>query len=192
MMLISIHDQLWPDGALLGDRQRGKRRLEQDPTCHRHPAWGWPLPQRWGFNFFKIFWIELKPLQDISEKNLAGSHLALNEHRSWRLCAFSKSSCWSWRLPKGFFSSFCLFAEIDRIIKVRVYGTDLDADHPGFKDPVYRWHNLIYEKMKTERNVNLKLPFRKRRDFFGGLAMIFRHGQQLPRVKVEVDMIFLF
>ena len=26
---------------------------------------------------------------------------------------------------------------------------------------------------------------RKRRDFFGGLAMIFRHGQQLPRVKVR-------
>ena len=27
---------------------------------------------------------------------------------------------------------------------------------------------------------------RKRRDFFGGLAMIFRHGQQLPRVKVRL------
>ena len=46
--------------------------------------------------------------------------------------------------------------------------------------------------VEKERNVDSKLPFRKRRDFFGGLAMIFRHGQQLPRVKVEVDMIFLF
>merc|ERR1719323_2933376 len=58
-------------------------------------------------------------------------------------------------------------ADLDACQKVLVYGTDLDADHPGFKDPVYR----------------------KRRDFFGGLAMIFRHGQQLPRVKYTEEEI---
>ncbi|XP_066991844.1 tryptophan 5-hydroxylase 1 isoform X2 [Anabrus simplex] len=58
-------------------------------------------------------------------------------------------------------------SDLDQAQRVLMYGSELDADHPGFKDPIYR----------------------KRREHFSEIANSYKHGQPIPRVQYTPEEI---
>lgn len=79
--------------------------------------------------------------------------------------------------------------DLDRFAnQILSYGAELDCDHPGFTDEVYRNRRCSVSKIQViYQNLRLICIYRK---YFADIAFNYRHGQPLPRVdytKEETD-----